>query len=118
MLKALPTRAYTAVCLVGLLLCVLFAVTVAGGIVLAALGLGDRWQPATNLSAIMRNGTTYWVETPESCWRGNRTAPPAEGSECDPDRELPLWQGAGYYGTALVLAVGASTLSFRRRDVP
>lgn len=95
---------------------VLFAVTVAGGIVLAALDVSDRWQPAANLAAIVNNGTTYWVPVPESCWSGGEE--PQPGSECDPEAHLSLGHGVGYYGTALVLVGAASVLTFRRRDVP
>jgi ABC-type transport system involved in multi-copper enzyme maturation permease subunit len=98
---------------------VLFGVAVAGGIVIAALGIGENWQPQTNVAAIVKNGTFYYADLPQSCFAGaspqNRMT---DGSECDPLRELSLWDGVGYYGAALVLTMGASVVSFRRRDVP
>ena len=93
---------------------VLFGVAVAGGIVIATLGVGEQWQPQKNVSAIVKNGTTYYVEVPESCY-----APRRAGSEdCDGQRDLSLAHGVGYYGAALLLTAGASEVSFRRRDVP
>jgi hypothetical protein len=98
---------------------VLFAVTVAGGLLIALLGLGEQWQPQTNVAAIVKNGTTYYVDPPDSCFvdaqQGRETG---DESECDRLRDLSLWSGVGYYGAALVVTVGASVVSFRRRDVP
>ncbi|WP_182526554.1 hypothetical protein [Nocardioides dongkuii] len=96
---------------------VLFAFTIVGGMVIAVVGLEGRWQPGSNLEAVLRNGTTYSVETPEPCWN-RRAEDPAEGSECDPDRDLSLGSGATYYGVLLLAAGVASVASFRRRDVP
>lgn len=98
---------------------VLFGVSVAGGIVIAVVGLSGRWQPDLNIAAIVDNGTTYWVEVPESCFMGDRAEQePAPGSECDQRRDLSAWEGIGYYGVPLVATAGASVASFRRRDVP
>lgn len=94
---------------------VLFAVSVAGGVIVTVLGLSEHWQPQKNVSAIVKNGTTYWVQPPPSC-EGRPIR--ADDTECQGERELSAWDGAGYYGTALVLTVGASLVSFRRRDVP
>lgn len=94
---------------------VLFGVSIAGGIVISVLGLGEQWQPQKNVSAIVKNGTTYWVQPPLSC-EGRAVGPDDE--QCLGERELPLWRGAAYYGLPLVAAVGASVVSFRRRDVP
>lgn len=96
---------------------VLFAVSIAGGLLIALLGFGDQWQPPKNAAAIVKNGTTYYVDPPQSCYSG-RPVLPADQPECDPMRELSVWHGLGYYGSALVVAVGASVLTFRRRDVP
>ncbi|MGY2703057.1 hypothetical protein [Nocardioides sp. HB32] len=96
---------------------VLFGVAVAGGIVIATLGIGEQWQPQKNVSAIVKNGTTYWVEVPQSCYQ-SRPGQDTAADGCDPTRHLSLARGAGYYGTALVLTIGASVVSFRRRDVP
>ncbi|GAB3195234.1 hypothetical protein GCM10027062_01730 [Nocardioides hungaricus] len=97
---------------------VLFGVAVAGGIVIATLGLGEQWQPQKNVAAIVKDGTTYYVDVPESCYVGARQQPPEPNSECDEQRDLSPWRGIGYYGVALVGTVGASAASFRRRDVP
>ncbi|CAI9419226.1 hypothetical protein [Nocardioides sp. T2.26MG-1] len=98
---------------------VLFAVSVAGGVIVAVLGLSEHWQPQKNVAAIVKDGTTYWVEPPPSCFAENQTGPPPQpGSECSGERVLSLWDGAAYYGAALVVTSGASLVSFRRRDVP
>jgi hypothetical protein len=93
----------------------LFAVAVAGGMLVAALGIGERWQPQVNLSAVILDGTTYWVEVPDECYG---MQPPTDPATCDDQRELTLEQGGGYLGAALLLAGVPSVLSFRRRDVP
>jgi hypothetical protein len=93
---------------------VLFGVAVAGGIIIATLGIGEQWQPQKNVSAIVKNGTTYYADLPASCLGPSRSA----GDECNPVRELTLARGVGYYGVALLAVGAASVLSFRRRDVP
>jgi ABC-2 family transporter len=97
---------------------VLFGVAIAGGIIISVLGLGEQWQPHKNVSTIVKNGTTYWVQVPESCWSRPQTTPPEPDSECDDQRDLSAWHGVGYYGVPLVVVAAASVLSFRRRDVP
>lgn len=97
---------------------VLFGVAIAGGIVIAALGVGEQWQPQKNVSAIVKNGTTYYVSVPQSCFNRRDYQKPEPNSECDDQRDLSVWHGVGYYGTALVVTIGASVASFRRRDVP
>jgi ABC-2 type transport system permease protein len=94
---------------------VLFAVALAGGLLVAALGISQRWQPQANLSAVVLNGTTYFVEVPEECY-GMR--PPDDEETCDDQRELSFGQGGGYLGGVLLLAGVPSVLTFRRRDVP
>jgi ABC-type transport system involved in multi-copper enzyme maturation permease subunit len=97
---------------------VLFAVSVAGGLLVAMLGIGENWQPQKNVAAIVKNGTTYYRQVPPSCFSGARpTGQERDGTACDEQVELPARSGAGYYGAALLVAVGASTISFRRRDV-
>lgn len=97
---------------------VLFGVAVAGGIVIATLGIGEQWQPQKNVSTIVKNGTTYYVDVPDSCFSGRVYREPEPNSECDNERDLSPWHGVGYYGVALVATVGGSVLSFRRRDLP
>lgn len=98
---------------------VLFAVSVAGGIVVAVLGLSDHWQPQKNAAAIVKNGTMYYTDPPKSCFVDPQ---PDQLRDDDPDcateRELSAGAGVAYYGAALLVTVGASVLSFRRRDVP
>lgn len=94
---------------------VLFGVTVAAGIVIAALGIGEQWQPQKNVSAIVKNGTTYYVELADSCV-SPRSVPGT--ADCEPLRHLSPWHGVGYYGIALLVTGAASVVSFRRRDVP
>jgi ABC-type transport system involved in multi-copper enzyme maturation permease subunit len=97
---------------------VLFGVAIAGGIVIATLGLGEQWQPQKNVSAIVKNGTTYYVSVPESCFANPSYREAEPNSRCDQERDLSPWHGVGYYGVALAATVGASVVSFRRRDVP
>ncbi|GAA4381721.1 hypothetical protein [Nocardioides caricicola] len=98
---------------------VLFGVSIAGGIIIATLGIGEQWQPQKNVSAIVKNGTTYYAEVPDSCFmRAQEATEPEPNSECDQIRDLSLWHGLGYYGVALAATAGASVASFRRRDVP
>ena len=98
---------------------VLFGVSIAGGIILATLGIGDQWQPQKNVSAIVKNGTMYYVDVPDSCFVGaSQMKEPEPDSECDQYRDLSLWHGVAYYGVALAVTAGASVASFRRRDVP
>lgn len=97
---------------------VLFGVAIAGGIVIATLGLGEQWQPQKNVSTIVKNGTTYYVDVPESCFQGRVYREPEPNSPCDPQRDLSPWHGVGYYGVPLVATIAASVLTYRRRDVP
>ncbi|GAW49647.1 MULTISPECIES: ABC transporter permease subunit [unclassified Nocardioides] len=97
---------------------VLFVVSIAGGLLIALLGLSEHWQPQKNVAAIVKNGTTYYVDVPQSCYSRPRSSEPEPDSECDERRDLSAWGGVGYYGVALVVVMGASVVSFRRRDVP
>ena len=58
---------------------VLFAVSVAGGLFIALLGLGEQWQPHKNVAAIVKNGTTYYVDVPDSCFMGAQGETAARG---------------------------------------
>ena len=82
---------------------VLFAFVIASPILLAALGFSgnDRWMPHTNVSAIIFDGTTYYVE--DSATGTGR---------------LSLAGGVSYYAVLLVLAIVPSLWSFTSRDVP
>lgn len=79
---------------------VLFGLSILAPIVLALLGIGERWMPHTNLAAILLDGTTYWDESTGEQHR------------------LSLTAGAAYLLVLLVVAVVPSVASFRTRDVP
>jgi ABC-2 type transport system permease protein len=93
----------------------LFAVVVVSSIVLAALGLSERWMPHTNVAAVIFDGATYYREPPEVCYMGER--PPA-GVDCREMGRVMLGDAALYLGSFLSVAVAFSLASFRRRDVP
>ncbi len=96
---------------------VLFVVSIAGGLLIALLGLSEHWQPQKNVAAIVKDGTTYYIEVPNSCFSGPGSRPP-KNSECDSVRDLSAWDGVGYYGIPLLAVMAASVVSFRWRDVP
>lgn len=96
---------------------ILFALSVFGGILIAVAGLDGKWQPATNLEAIVKNGTTYYADVPDRCYSDPISDRP-DDSECDQERELSAQWGVGYYGVLTLAAGAASVASFRRRDVP
>ncbi|MDN4174096.1 hypothetical protein QWY28_14130 [Nocardioides sp. SOB77] len=83
-----------------------------------ALPISGEWEPLDNAAAVLRNGSSYYVDVPPSCYQQPQPTRPAEGSTCDDSRELPGWQGATYLGAGLLLVGATSVLSFRRRDVP
>lgn len=89
---------------------IVFGVALAGGMVLAVVGVSDLWNPAFNLWAVIANGATYAVEV--SC-----PPPSASGELCYEDRVLSLTRGATYVGSVIVVAALGSVLSFRRRDI-
>ncbi|TIC79884.1 hypothetical protein E8D34_19640 [Nocardioides sp. GY 10113] len=90
---------------------VIAAVAVAGGIVLAATGFSGALNPATNVDAVLRDGTRYWVDLP--CG-----SPEDVDNNCGREELRTLGQGAGYLGSGLVVVALGSVWSFRRRDVP
>jgi ABC-2 type transport system permease protein len=94
---------------------VLFAVSIAGGLLIAALGISERWQPQTNLLAVVLDGTTYYQQVPDECY-GMR--PPEDAATCDEEGTLSAAHGTGYLGIVLLAAGALSLSSFRRRDVP
>ncbi len=93
----------------------MFAVVVGSTIVLAALGVSERWMPHKNLAAVLNDGSRYYREVPDICFSTPR--PPA-GPECQQFGTVTLGDGALYLGIALALAVVLSIWSFQRRDVP
>ena len=92
---------------------VLFAVTLVGSLVLAALGVGEQWFPHVNVAAWVLDGVHYFVEPPLSCQTVVR-----EGADCSTRRTVTQGDAAAYLGVLLLVAVGLSMISFRRRDVP
>lgn len=89
---------------------IVFGVALAGGMVLAVVGISDQWNPAFNLWAVISNGVTYDVEV--SC------PPPSSPDQlCFEQRELTLLRGATYVGTVVAAVALASVTSFRRRDI-
>ncbi len=89
---------------------VLLAASVAGGIVLAVIGIDSVWNPGLNIAAIILDGATYWTDGP--CADG-------EGlGECQVEKVLPLDRALRFLGSGLVLFAAASLVSFGRRDVP
>ncbi|MCW2766053.1 MAG: family transporter protein, partial [Nocardioides sp.] len=97
---------------------VMFAVAVAGGMLLAVLGIqnSEQWQPQNNAAAVVMDGYSYYDDSalPESCFTGK----PVEGTDCSGQRTLGAGAGGRYLGALLVLVGVPSVLSFRRRDVP
>ncbi len=92
----------------------LFAVVAGSTVVLAGLGVSERWMPHTNLVAILNDGARYYREVSQSCY----TRRPPEDLNCQQFATLPLADGVLYLGIALALALALSIWSFRRRDVP
>lgn len=96
---------------------ILFGVSLAGGVVLAVLGIDGRWNPGYNVGAVITDGMTYYAEI--DCAPEQLEAMGGDyGGTCTEERELTLAQGAGYLGTLVVGASAISLFSFRRRDVP
>ena len=95
---------------------VLFAVSLAGGLLIAATGIADsgRWQPQNNFTAVVLDGTEYYVEVPQDCY----VRRPPTDLDCDETRTLTAASGSFYSGTLLLVAGIPSLLLFRRRDVP
>lgn len=89
---------------------VLLAVSVAGGIVLAVIGIDSVWNPGLNVAAIILDGATYWTQGP--CPDGQ-----SPGDVCEMEKTLALDRALGFLGTGLVLMATASLALFHRRDV-
>ncbi|MGA8255975.1 MAG: ABC transporter permease subunit [Nocardioides sp.] len=96
---------------------VLFAVSVAGGVVIGVIGADKvgQWEPTVNAAAIVQDGAEYYVSVPAECYASRR--PPSD-LDCDENRTVSTAHGAWYAGGLLVLAGVPSLLLFRRRDVP
>lgn len=119
--------------LVGYALTMLFRSTVATlGVGLAAAAGGSlllvgvfgnqamAWLPSSNYLAVLLNGYEYYNYTP-ACEAEMSSAMGSMPGEVfvDPCMEqLGLGHGVGYWAVILVVVIGLSVLSFRRRDVP
>lgn len=97
---------------------VLFGVAVAGGLLIAAV-VDDPgpWDPTINAAAVVRDGTTYYVDVAQSCYDGT-IRQPESNSACDQERDRSLGQGLTYLVVLLGGVSLASGASFHRRDVP
>lgn len=93
---------------------VLLAASVAGGVVLAVLGIDPVWNPGLNIGAVIRDGMPYWTDGP--C--PNLDDGFVNGDVCEIEKTLPLTRAVVFLGTGLGLFVAASLASFQRRDVP
>lgn len=87
-----------------------FGIALAGGMVLAVVGISDVWNPAFNLWAVVSNGVFYDVEV--AC-----PPPSTAGEMCWEQRHLSLTRGATYAGSVVAAVCLASWCSFRRRDI-
>jgi ABC-2 type transport system permease protein len=92
---------------------ILFGVALVGSLILAALGVSDRWFPHVNVGAWILDGVHYYVTPPVSCRLGQ-----ASGAVCRGERTVTKGDAAAYLGAFLAVALALSAASFRRRDVP
>lgn len=90
---------------------VLLAASVAGGIVLAVIGVDSVWNPGLNIAAVILDGAHYYAEAP--C---GGTGP--QDGFCSVEKTLPIGRALWFLGSGLVLFGAASLASFHRRDVP
>ncbi len=92
----------------------LFGVSVAGGIIIGVFVDDPGWvDPTVNISAVIKDGATYYIDVPEACYAGE-----VVGDACNSERHRDLGEGLIYLGALGAVIVTGSTLSFRRRDVP
>jgi len=94
----------------GATLGVLFAYAVVGEGLVAALPFDKmtQWSLPYNVAAWLQNGVQVY----------DNSLPCGDTGSCSSTYILPLGHAAAYLGVLLVLAVVASVLTFRRRDVP
>ncbi len=99
---------------------ILLGASVAGSLLLFAVGVSERWTPAINLAALIENGTTFYSE--EAC-SGDHEFEQTEFDEepyySDPcEEEVTFTDASLYLGSFLLIGGVASFVSFARRDVP
>jgi ABC-2 type transport system permease protein len=92
---------------------ILFGIALVGSLILAALGVSDRWFPHVNVGAWILDGVHYYVEPPPSC-----RSQQGFSALCSGQRTVTKGDAAAYLGAFLAVAVALSAGSFRRRDVP
>jgi ABC-2 type transport system permease protein len=93
----------------------LLGVAVAGGLLISFFADDPGWvDPTINVSAVIQDGTTYYVDVPGVCYSGE----PAPGVDCEDERERTLGQGLAYLSILTPVVLAASAASYRRRDVP
>ncbi|MDX6358277.1 MAG: hypothetical protein QOH37_1331 [Nocardioidaceae bacterium] len=92
---------------------ILFGLALLGSLILAALGVSDRWFPHVNVGAWILGSVHYFVPPPPSC----RTQQ-GFSAVCQGQRTVTKGDAAAYLGAFLAVAVALSAASFRRRDVP
>jgi hypothetical protein len=98
---------------------ILLGVAVAGSLLLAGIGVSERWNPAINLGALIEDGTYYYDPGCEDGSFSYDTEPGFDdGYEESCEKEITFTDASLYVGTGLLVACAASFLSFRRRDVP
>lgn len=99
---------------------ILLGASVAGSLLLFALGVSERWNPAINLAALIENGTTFYSE--EACSgdpefaQGELDEEPYYSEPCE--QEVTFTDASLYLGSLLLVGGVASAVSFGRRDVP
>lgn len=92
---------------------ILLGASVAGSLLLAAIGISERWNPAVNLLALIDNGTTFY--SPDACSEVDDNF-----GEYDDycEEEVTFTEASLYLGSFLLIGGVASFVSFGRRDVP
>ncbi|MFB9313899.1 ABC transporter permease subunit [Nocardioides plantarum] len=94
----------------------LLGIAVAGGLLISFFADDPGWvDPTVNVSAVIQDGTTYYVDVPESCYSDTSYD---DTGDCASERRRSLGQGLGYLAILTPVVVGASAVSYRRRDVP
>ncbi len=87
---------------------VLLGLGLAGGLLIAALGIDAKLNPGLNLLAVVVDGAKYWAEAP--CGDG------VDGG-CAVEKTLSLRHGLVFLTALLTAAAAASLATFRQRDV-